>query len=159
MSNPIETYIEEVALFFEQGGLPRISGRILGFLLVCDPPHRSFAELAEEIGASKGSISTMTRMLLTAGLIEKVAIPGSRATYVRLKEDGWETLFAFKIQQLVSFRPLADKGLTVLAEAGHARSERLRTMRDLYAFFEQEMPALLERWRASRTTAAPEEDT
>lgn len=150
--DPLHAYIEEVALHFEAGGLPRIAGRILGLLLVCDPPHRSYVQLADELGASKGSISTMTRMLLASGLLEIVPVPGERGTYVRLSDDGFEALFAHKIQQLVSFRPLAAKGLGVLAREGasDAQAQRLRILTALYTFYETEMPAMLERWREQR---------
>ena len=30
-------YVEEVALYFEAQGLPRMIGRILGWLLICEP--------------------------------------------------------------------------------------------------------------------------
>ena len=47
MPPDLAPYIEDVALYWEQHGLPRIAGRIIGLLLVCDPPHRSAAELLE----------------------------------------------------------------------------------------------------------------
>lgn len=47
-------------------------GRALGWLLVCEPPEQSAAELAETLQASKGSISTATRVLLRLGFIERV---------------------------------------------------------------------------------------
>ena len=40
-------FVEEVGLLFEHAGLPRMAGRILGWLLICDPPHQSPGELAE----------------------------------------------------------------------------------------------------------------
>jgi DNA-binding MarR family transcriptional regulator len=152
--DPLAAYVEEVALFFEQSGLPRIAGRVLGLLLVCDPRVRSAAELADELGVSKGSISTMTRLLVRSGLIEKVGIPGERTTYFRLRDDGFESLFAFKLQALVSFRPLADRGLQLLGEVDPSadRSHRLRVIRALYAFFEREMPVMLDKWRDERET-------
>ena len=63
-------FVEEVGLFFEQSGMPRMAGRILGWLLISDPSHQTTSELAEVLLASKGSISTMTRLLIRIGLIE-----------------------------------------------------------------------------------------
>lgn len=149
--DPVDRFVEEVALAFEQGGLARIAGRILGLLLVADPPHRSSAELAEALGASKGSVSTMTRMLLRLGLLERVAIPGERSTHFRLAADGFARLFEGEIVRIVAFRQLADDGLTRLSGLRPEGSlQRLRDLRDLYAFFEREMPALIERWHAER---------
>jgi DNA-binding transcriptional regulator GbsR (MarR family) len=143
-------YVEEVALFFEQAGMPRIAGRILGYLLVCEPPYRSAAELAHELGVSRGSVSTMSRMLREAGLIEPAPLPGERATYLQVSDDGFERVFERQIQQVAAFSALADRGLELLSEEPAERSRRLRSMRAIYAFYEREMPALLERWREER---------
>ena len=34
-------YVEDFGLYFEQFGLARTAGRMLGWLLVCDPPHQT----------------------------------------------------------------------------------------------------------------------
>lgn len=150
MTEPTENYVEEVALFWEAHGLPRIAGRILGLLLVCDPPHRSAKELAAELGASKGSVSAMTRLLLQSGTIEVVPVPGERATYYRLSPDSLERKLERRLIEMVAFRELADKGLELLADAPAAHRDRLETVRSLYAFLERELPALLDRWREER---------
>lgn len=150
-------YVEDVALFFEEGGLPRIAGRILGLLLICAPPHRSPAELATEVEASKASVSTMTRMLLGAGLIERVGIPGERATYYQLADDGFERRFETLMRTLTGFRPLAERGLRVLADAPPQQRKRLANMAALYAFLEEEIPDLIARWRVKRESLQDEE--
>ena len=43
-------FAEEVGLFFERSGMTRMAGRILGWLLVCDPPHQTLNDLAEALG-------------------------------------------------------------------------------------------------------------
>ncbi len=156
-ADELARYVEEVALFFEGSGLPRIAGRILGLLMVCDPPHRSSAELAEELGASRGSISTMTRMLLLSGLVERVGVPGERASYYALKDDGFELRFEQVMRTIVGFRPLADRGIALLANTSPERRHRLRTLRALYVFLEKEMPALIDRWRRERDHLIEEE--
>ena len=43
-------------------------------MLICDPPAQSAGELADVLGASKGSLSTMTRLLIQVGLIERAGL-------------------------------------------------------------------------------------
>jgi len=147
LAEPLAAFVEEVALFFESGGMPRIAGRIVGYLLVCDPPHRSVTELAQELDVSKGSVSTMTRMLRNTGLLEQAPVPGERARYMRLRDDGFEAVFEHQLRQVSAFAELASKGLTLLESDAHDRSLRLRTLAALYGFYEREMPRLLQRWR------------
>lgn len=148
MEAELAQYVEDVALFWEQQGLPRIAGRIMGLLLVCDPPWRSASQLADELGASKGSISTMTRLLLASGSIETRALPGDRATYFQLASQGIEHKLERRFASMVAFRALADRGLDLLVDAPEARRERLERVAHLYRFLERELPALLDRWRA-----------
>lgn len=148
MNDDVFHYIEEVALFFEGSGLPRIAGRILGVLLVCDPPHRTAAQLTSELGASKASVSQMTRLLVQTGLIERFAVRGERASHFRVRDDGFESLFAQEITTLTAFGPIAERGIGLLG--GGARATRLRQLRAFFRFFEEAMPELLDRWRAER---------
>ncbi len=159
LSEELTGYVEEVALFLEESGFPKIAGRIVGLLMVCEPPHCTAQQLGAHLGASKASISSMTRWLQMAGLIEKVALPGERSSYFALTEDGFERTFNQKITTVAAFRALADKGLKLLEADGLERTKRLRTLKALYAFWEHEMPLLLEKWRAQRDELiAGEED-
>lgn len=148
MRPELESYVEDVALFWERQGLPRIAGRIVGLLLVCDPPHRSPTQLVEELGASKASVSTMLRLLLAAETIEAVAVPGDRSTYYALTPDSLERKLERRLSGMVSFRALAERGLGLLEDEPADRSARLRRVASMYAFMERELPALLEKWRA-----------
>ena len=139
-------FIEEVGLLFEMVGLPRMSGRILGWLLICDPPHQSNSELIEVLQASKGSISTMTRLLMQIGLIEKISLPGERRDYFQIKPNAWSQITKQRISQIKAFRELAEKGLTLLEEAAPQKQQRLLEMFDIHAFWERELPLVDERW-------------
>jgi len=149
-TGPIQRYIEDVALFLEEQGLPRIAGRIVGLLLTCDPPHRSAGQLAQELGASKGSISTMTRLLVESGTLERTSLPGGRTTYFALRPDSLERKLERRLAATVAFRPLAERGLKLLAGQPRERTARLRLVRAMYAFMEQEMSLMLARWREQR---------
>lgn len=150
MDEALAHYVEDVALHWERQGLPRIAGRIVGWLMVCDPPRRTARQLAEDLGASKASISTMTRLLLEAGTLEVVAVPGERATWYALTPDSVERKLEARLDGMVSFAGLARRGLALLEDEPPERSDRLRRVAAMYAFLERELPLLLERWREER---------
>ncbi len=143
-------FVEEVGLLFEQTGLPRMAGRILGWLMISDPPHQTTAELVEALIASKGSISTMTRLLIRIGLIERISLPGERHDYFRIKLGVSHQLLKDSMDQTVAFRQLIERGLELIEGKTHVNRQWLEEMRDMYAFFEREFPALLERWEQKR---------
>lgn len=139
-------FIEDVGLYFEQAGHPRMAGRILGCLLISDPPYLSATELADLLQASKGSLSTMTRLLMQMGLLERAAVPGERRDYFRLKPGAWTQLVRQEVYELAALRQLTERGLGLLQGQDSEIKQRLEDAHDLFAFLEREYPVLIERW-------------
>ena len=151
MTNNLQTteksFVEEVGIVFEQTGLPRMAGRIFGWLLISDPPYQSPAELAEVLMASKGSISSMTRLLIQIGLVERFVIPGERHDHFRLREDALQRTVRHGLEdEIKMFRRLAEQGLELMKGEPSIRRQWLEEMRGRYVFLEQEFPALIERY-------------
>lgn len=144
-------FAEEVGLVFEGWGLPRMAGRLLGWLLVCEPPHQSMHELVDALSASKASISNTTRMLIEIGLIERISLPEYRYDHYRIRADAWYQMAKRRTEQLTFIRQLAERGLALLKDEDPSLSCRLQDMRDLYVFFEQEFPGILERWKQRKS--------
>ncbi|MBI3957658.1 MAG: MarR family transcriptional regulator [Chloroflexi bacterium] len=145
--NPQQQYVEEFGLFAEQIGLTRMAGRILAWLLICDPPHQTMNELVDALQTSKSSISTTTRLLITFGMLERVSLTGERRDYYRLVPDLWTSAMERSAQQFAGFRKMADRGLALLADAEPDRRRRLQEMHALYTFIGREFPQILERWQ------------
>jgi DNA-binding transcriptional regulator GbsR (MarR family) len=141
-------FVEEVAIALENGGLPRMAGRILGYLLISYPPHQSTDEMMKALRASRGSISSMTRTLVQMEMIERLSLPGIRHDYFRLRSGAWEQLIksgiAGKFREL---RRLSERGLELLSGKAHLPREPLEEMHRIYAFLEREFPFLLERYK------------
>ena len=139
-------YIEEMGIAIEGLGLPRMAGRVLGALLIADPPEQSAEDLAETLQASRGSISTTTRLLEMPGLIERVSKPGDRRVYYRNRPDAWYQATRREAAALGQMRELADKALDLLEGAPDEVRQGAEDMREFYAFWEREMPAVLDHW-------------
>ena len=141
-----QQFIQEVGILFEEFNLPRMAGRIIGYLLICDPPHQTAGELLLAVGGSKGSISSMTRLLIHLGSIERISIIGKRGTYYRIKTGSLTGLLKARMLFLKSMRQLAERGLNIINNTNTIQYKKLKDIYDLYVFFENEWPALLERW-------------
>jgi DNA-binding transcriptional regulator GbsR (MarR family) len=143
-------FVEDVGLFFEQMGFPRMAGRILGRLLICDPPEQSAGQLADALQASKGSLSTMTRLLIQINLVERVGLPGRRRDYFRIRRGAWPHLIKTQMQVMTGLHQVVERGLVLVDGREPALNQRLLEAHDLYAFLERELPALLGRWESER---------
>jgi DNA-binding MarR family transcriptional regulator len=126
-------------------GMPRMTGRVLAWLLVCQPVEQTAAQLAEELNASKGSISGATGMLVRARLVDRLHVRGERADRFRLRPEAWDE--QVRDQGATEARALLAQGLDALAGEPAARRARLEELDTFYAWWESRMPALSEEWQ------------
>ncbi len=150
MSDALHNFVEEFALAYEAVGVPRVAGRILGWLMVCDPPEQTPSQLVATLGVSKASISTMTRLLTQMHLIEKVPKRGARSDFYRIRPGIWTQRVRNGLASLVIYKQLAEKGLKLMETAPPERSERLLEMHQIYSFFEEELKGMFERLEKRR---------
>ena len=143
-------FVDEVAGLFAREGMPLISGRVIGWLLISEPPEQTAAQLAEVLQVSRSSISSATRLLTPSGLVTGVRRRGERQEYFRIAADGWSRMLTRRYEQAAAFHRLTGRGLAVLDQAPAQRRERLQNVHDLYGFLADELPALLRRWEADQ---------
>ena len=139
-----DTFIEAMARVLATG-MPPMAGRMWAYLAICDPPQRTAAEIAERLHASRGSISSMARLLEQVGLLRRGTKPGDRREYFSVPPDAARSLMEKSIHQLRASREVLDAGLALIADRPAESKARLQGLRDVYAFFEREWPALLDR--------------
>lgn len=127
----IDEFVERLGLIAQADGLPRIAGRIMGLLVIHGGPF-SFAELAERLKVSRGSISTNTRLLENLGVIERVTKAGQRQDYFQLRPQPYMELLRGSLGRLYKARDaVADTRHRLSADWGDAR-KRLADLGDFY---------------------------
>src|SRR5690348_16207466 len=108
-------WVERVAAFcVEEWGLPPITGRILGWLMICDPAEQSAGQIAEVIQARRASLNSNMRFLTAIGLVKKARRPGDRTSYYRIEDDAWQKVIQRKLESLSAFGEIADEGLDIV---------------------------------------------
>lgn len=143
-------FIERFGMLLEHVAQPPMLGRVLGWLLLCDPPQQSMGQLTEVLRASKGSISTSMQTLTRLGWVQRVRLSGQRRAYYRIPEGVWAHMLKERLAFTVVFRQLADEGLDLLKDAPLPRKRRLKEMHEVFSFFERELPAMIEHWEQRR---------
>jgi len=147
----MKQFIEDVGILYGEMGLPRMAGRIFGWLLLCEPPHESAEQLATIVEAGKGSISSMTRLLIQAGMVERIGIPARRDTYYRIRSGSWSEFMRNRLANLTAMRKLAERGLDLIADRTPESRQRLQELRNFHAFLEREIPSMLDRYEQGHT--------
>ncbi len=145
-------FVEELGLLFGDVGKPRMMGRMMAWLLVCDPPWQSAGQLVQALQASKATVSTLSRDLIELGMVERVARRGDRKTYYRVRAEGFARLAERDLASISQFSAALCRAMEHMEERAPDRTERLREVHAFYEFLEAEVPALLERWERRRRT-------
>ncbi|MCB2203649.1 MarR family transcriptional regulator [bacterium] len=142
-------FIEDMARTCEQTfGLPRMGGRIWGVLLTTEKEQLSSEELMEEVHASRGSVSTMVRMLERVGFIKRVTVRGDRRHFY--SASGAESLLHAELASIKLFIQLMERGKQVMNPKDKKGVARLEEIRALMMFFESEYKGLLNRWHQKK---------
>jgi DNA-binding transcriptional ArsR family regulator len=135
--------------FARQYGLPPVTGRVFGWLLICDPPEQSAAEIAEALQTSRSAVGSAVASLENQGYVLRRRAAGERADRVSFHPDaavrGLEGT-----DEHSAMLALARQGLEVLRDAPTARRARLLETVAFYEFLLERMPALAAEWRTRR---------
>jgi DNA-binding transcriptional regulator GbsR (MarR family) len=126
-------WVEQVTAFLARDGFPPIAGRILGWLLICDPPEQSAAQIAAAIDASRASLTTNMQVLMVMGVVARRSRPGERTAYYRIEDEAWERLVRQRIAGLASFCQITETAMRLVGPES-PRAERLRAAHDAFAW-------------------------
>ena len=143
-------FIERFASVLVEAGVPPMPARMFAALLVTDSGRLTAADLTELLGASPGAISGAVRYLAQVGMIARQREPGSRRDVYLLRNDLWYEVSLSREQLLTHWASAAREGAEILGPQTPA-GRRLADSYDFFVFLQQELPALLERWRARQT--------
>ena len=115
MTDNEAAFVEAMGHHMYTRGMPRMSARVWAWLLICDHPEQTAAELANTLHASRGAISGAARDLATIGLIRRGRPRGDRRENFSVPAGSIRRLIAGMGAILVQGREIADEGLELLA--------------------------------------------
>jgi DNA-binding transcriptional regulator GbsR (MarR family) len=143
-------FVEEMGQFLGSIGMTPMSGRMWGWLLICEPPEQTAADIASALHASRGAISGTARLLATAGLIRRASRPGDRREYFSAPAEALDSMLSSAGAIYRQMREIAERGLAATADRPAAARARLQEFHDVMTFVEQEVPLLIGQFLAER---------
>jgi DNA-binding transcriptional regulator GbsR (MarR family) len=139
-----------------QAGMPPMASRVFAAVLVTDSGRLTAAELSGLLGASPAAISGAVRYLSQLAMLGREREPGSRRDVYLLLDDLWYEIAIRQDQVLYQWVNAAREGAKLLGLQTPA-GQRLADSQDFFEFLIEEMPELLERWRARRAARLAQE--
>ena len=143
-------FVEEMGQFLAGLGMTPMAGRMWGWLLICDPPEQTAAEIAEALHASRGAISGTARLLATSGLIRRSTRRGDRREYFSAPPEALDSLLGSAAGIYRQMRGIAERGLDAIADRPAESKARLQEFHDVMAFVEREIPEVIGRFMRER---------
>jgi DNA-binding transcriptional regulator GbsR (MarR family) len=145
----VSRFIERFASALAEAGMPRMPARVFVALLATDSGRLTAAELADLLQVSPAAVSGAVRWLTQVNLASREREPGSRRDYHRVQDDLWYEASIHKDRLLPRWTATAREGLQALGPDTPA-GRRLTETIDFFEFVEDELPAMLKRWREHR---------
>ncbi|CAN5797230.1 hypothetical protein BH23GEM6_BH23GEM6_02310 [soil metagenome] len=146
MHKAVEQFVGRMGMMLEADGMPRIAGRIFGFLLLNAEAY-SLDELARQLRVSKASVSTNARLLEQLGIVERLAVPGDRRDYYRMGTDAWERMLRTAQRKWEVMRQTLREAEASLPQEMAVGRERLLQAELFHLLLEEESEQLIVRWR------------
>lgn len=144
-------FVEEMGQFLGSLGMTPMSGRMWGYLLICETAEQTAADIATALHASRGAISGTARLLATSGLIRRTKRAGDRREYFSAPREGLDLLLGNASAIYLQMRLIAERGLEAIAGRPPEARARLQEFHDVMAFVEREVPRVIAQYLRERS--------
>jgi DNA-binding transcriptional regulator GbsR (MarR family) len=144
------TFADHMGRFYARRyAFPPMAGRVLGYLLVCEPRDQTIGELSEALLASRSAITGALDVLERLHAIRRSRAAGERMDRVRIDFSSAEAR-GFDITEYQELGDLAREGLEVLSDTPPDRRAELLELAAFADFLVDATQALREQWEAHR---------
>jgi DNA-binding transcriptional regulator GbsR (MarR family) len=145
----VRRFVERFALNLTEAGMARMPARVFSAVLVAEDGRRTAAELADQLGVSPAAISGAVRYLIQLRLVSREREPGERVDHYRVSSDTWYEAIARRDEMVARWLQDLAEGVKAVGPDTPAGA-RLEETRQFFEYLLEEVPRLLERWRARR---------
>jgi len=127
-------------------GYPPVTGRVIGYLSVCEPAQQSINDIADTLLSSRSAVNNALKMLEAQKLVIRTRAAGTRADVVELRPVSVESA-GFEPDEYQETADLAREGLELLKNAPPERREPLEAAASLGDFLAERIPQLYPEWQ------------
>ena len=146
----VARFIERMAIVLTDAGVPRMPARVFTCLLATDAGKATAGQLAELLGVSPAAISGAVKYLDQVGLVVRARDPGERRDHYEVADDLWYEVYGNRDKQFDQWAGVLMDGVAAVGPESPA-GQRLDQTRRFIEFLREQMPLLMEKWRAQET--------
>ena len=146
-NDAVLAYADKVGQFFvTYSSISPMAGRLLGYLLICEPRQQAINDLARALKASRSAIVGAVQVLENRHVVNRTRVAGNRNDLIAFDAVGFEergfneTIYR---QQAALFK----EGLELLMKSSSGRSTQLEELIQFAEFLAERMPLLQQEWQ------------
>ena len=143
----ISQFVERFAGVLANSGVPTMSARMIGRMLVSPTGTMTAAELAESLKISQPAVSGAVRQLLQVSFISRERLPGSRKDHYRIRDDVFAAILERRNDALGEWESSSRAGADLFG-ADSPVGRRLTEAADFFAFIKTDLDQMIKNWRA-----------
>lgn len=145
------TFADRAGRYFARRyGMAPMVGRLIGYLLVCEPRQQSISELAEALLASRSAIAGAVNTTETLGLVRRYRAAGERMDRVFIDASSSQAMGFGDVSEYQEQGELAREGLHLLGDVPRERQELLLEWAAFADFLVERLPVLAQEWADRR---------
>jgi MarR family len=145
------TFADHAGRFYARRyGMAPMVGRLIGYLMVCDPREQTISELAEALLASRSAIAGAVNTLETLKLIRRYRAAGERMDRVCIDPSSPQAMGFGDVSEYREQGELAREGVRLLGDVSAERQELLLEWAAFADFLAERLPLLEQEWKERR---------
>lgn len=143
----LQAKVEQLGIAFERLGISPMNARVLGFLLIAEPPYKDFYEIREFLNASKSSVSNALNYLMNEGAADYITFSGDRRRYFRINTENWLENLKEQTLQMGRMRAILEGVLKERAESEYLEfNEGLQEIVEFQEFITKGIELMVRKW-------------
>ena len=143
-------FTDRMAAFYaREYGFPPVAGRVLGYLLICEPADQTIAEISSALMASRTAITNAITLLTSYHVVRRTRSAGQRVDHISLDPRALDPT-GFAAAAYTQQAGLAREAIDLLRDDDAQRRSILAGAAAFYTFLAERLPALLTEWHAQR---------
>ena len=142
----VNQFVERFASVMANSGVPFMSARVMGRMLVSPTGTMTAAELAESLQISQPAVSGAVRQLIQVAFISRERLPGSRKDHYRIREDVFAAMLERRNNALGEWEASTRAGADLF---GHDTpvGRRLAEAAEFFNFIHGDLDRMITNWR------------
>ncbi len=144
----LEQEVEKMGVVFEAFAKTPVESRVFAFLLLSEPPHRSFNDIRDFLKASKSSVSLALNKLMNEGIVTYITFSGDRKRYFQINLDKWLLSLEEATKDLTALNMVVREALELRVDSKHlVFNEGLEKIIAFQEFLELRISEAIEEWK------------